>query len=134
MAFAYLACFAVAIWVRKVESGKPEIACFKGLGEISPEEFQQFIGKEMRTSKVEFAPRAESGLIFDFYMGKNTPERRDYIMDRVVAARSNLGPISVVPSAQFNQDDRVNPFNSCRPLRLPDFALKSVRVVRVVRG
>ncbi len=64
--------------------GKPEITRFKGLGEISPKEFQQFIGKEMRTSKVEFAPRAESGPIFDFYMGKNTPERKDYIMDSLV--------------------------------------------------
>ncbi|MEI9864134.1 MAG: hypothetical protein WDN00_06195 [Limisphaerales bacterium] len=61
--------------------GKPEITRFKGLGEISPKEFQQFIGKEMRTSKVEYAPRAESGPIFNFYMGKNTPERKDYIMD-----------------------------------------------------
>jgi DNA gyrase/topoisomerase IV subunit B len=40
--------------------GKPEITRFKGLGEISPKEFQQFIGKEMRLSKVEYAPRAES--------------------------------------------------------------------------
>jgi len=64
--------------------GKPEITRFKGLGEISPKEFQQFIGKEMRTSKVEYAPRSESGQIFDFYMGKNTPERKDYIMDRLV--------------------------------------------------
>ena len=52
--------------------------------EISPKEFQQFIGKGMRLSKIEFAPRAESGPIFDFYMGKNTPERKDYIMDRLV--------------------------------------------------
>ena len=64
--------------------GKPEITRFKGLGEISPKEFQQFIGKEMRTSRVEYAPRGESGPIFDFYMGKNTPERKDYIMDRLV--------------------------------------------------
>jgi len=64
--------------------GKPEITRFKGLGEISPKEFQQFIGKEMRTSKVEYAPRSESGQIFDFYMGKNTPERKDYIMDSLV--------------------------------------------------
>ena len=64
--------------------GKPEITRFKGLGEISPKEFQQFIGKEMRTSQVEYAPRGESGPIFDFYMGKNTPERKDYIMDRLV--------------------------------------------------
>ena len=64
--------------------GKPEITRFKGLGEISPREFAQFIGKDMRLSKVEYAPRVESGPIFDFYMGKNTPERKDYIMDRLV--------------------------------------------------
>jgi len=64
--------------------GKPEITRFKGLGEISPKEFAQFIGKQMRLSKIEFAPRAESGPIFDFYMGKNTPERKDYIMEKLV--------------------------------------------------
>jgi DNA gyrase subunit B/topoisomerase-4 subunit B len=64
--------------------GKPEITRFKGLGEISPKEFAQFIGKDMRLSKVEYAPRAESASIFDFYMGKNTPERKDYIMDSLV--------------------------------------------------
>ncbi len=40
----------------------------------------------MRTSKVEFAPRAESGPIFSFYMGKNTPERKDFIMGNLVVA------------------------------------------------
>ena len=59
---------------------------FKGLGEISPKEFAQFIGKEMRLSKVEYAPRAESGPIFNFYMGKNTLERKDYIMDKLVVS------------------------------------------------
>ena len=63
---------------------KIEITRFKGLGEISPKEFAQFIGKEMRLSKVEYAPRAESTPILNFYMGKNTPERKDYIMDRLV--------------------------------------------------
>ncbi|MGH7941268.1 MAG: toprim domain-containing protein [Limisphaerales bacterium] len=69
--------------VREI-GGKPEITRFKGLGEISPKEFAQFIGKEMRVSKVEYAPRAESGPILDFYMGKNTPERKDFIMDSLV--------------------------------------------------
>ncbi len=54
------------------------------LDEISPKEFAQFIGKQMRLSKIEYAPRAESGPIFNFYMGKNTPERKDYIMDSLV--------------------------------------------------
>jgi DNA gyrase subunit B/topoisomerase-4 subunit B len=64
--------------------GKPEITRFKGLGEISPKEFAQFIGKKMRLSKVEYAPRTESAPILNFYMGKNTPERKDYIMDSLV--------------------------------------------------
>ncbi len=64
--------------------GKPEITRFKGLGEISPKEFAQFIGKEMRLSKIEYAPKSESGPIFDFYMGKNTPERKEYIMAQLV--------------------------------------------------
>jgi DNA gyrase/topoisomerase IV subunit B len=64
--------------------GKPEITRFKGLGEISPKEFAQFIGKEMRLSQVEYAPKMQAAPIFNFYMGKNTPERKDYIMDRLV--------------------------------------------------
>jgi hypothetical protein len=38
----------------------------------------------MRLSRVEYAPRSESGPILDFYMGKNTPDRKDYIMDSLV--------------------------------------------------
>ena len=68
-------------------SGKPEITRFKGLGEISPKEFAQFSGKEMVLAhghRVEHASRAESGPIFNFYMGKNTPECKDYLMDKLV--------------------------------------------------
>ena len=57
---------------------------FKGLGEISPAEFKQFIGKDMRASQVEYAPRVDSQQILSFYMGKNTPERKDYIMENLV--------------------------------------------------
>jgi topoisomerase IV subunit B len=64
--------------------GKPEITRFKGLGEISPAEFKQFIGKEMRVSKVEYAQKSEASGILTFYMGKNTPERKDYIMENLV--------------------------------------------------
>jgi DNA gyrase subunit B/topoisomerase-4 subunit B len=64
--------------------GKPEITRFKGLGEISPKEFAQFIGKDMRLSQVEYAPKPDAWPILDFYMGKNTPERKDYIMDHLV--------------------------------------------------
>jgi len=61
-----------------------EITRFKGLGEISPNEFKQFIGPEMRLSQVEYAPKPDSADILGFYMGKNTPERRDYIMANLV--------------------------------------------------
>jgi len=64
--------------------GKPEITRFKGLGEISPKEFAQFIGKEMRLSKVEHATKTDAAGILTFYMGKNTPERKDYIMENLV--------------------------------------------------
>ena len=61
-----------------------EITRFKGLGEISPGEFKQFIGKEMRLTQVETATKSEAQNILTFYMGKNTPERKDYIMQNLV--------------------------------------------------
>ncbi|HEY3852920.1 MAG TPA: toprim domain-containing protein [Verrucomicrobiae bacterium] len=61
-----------------------EITRFKGLGEISPGEFKQFIGDNMKLSQVEYATKADTAGIFGFYMGKNTPERKDYIMDKLV--------------------------------------------------
>jgi topoisomerase IV subunit B len=61
-----------------------EITRFKGLGEISPAEFKQFIGKEMRLSQVEYAPKTDASNILSFYMGRNTPERKDYIMENLV--------------------------------------------------
>ena len=61
-----------------------EITRFKGLGEISPGEFKQFIGKGMRLSQVEAAPRHDAQNILSFYMGKNTPERKSFIMENLV--------------------------------------------------
>jgi topoisomerase IV subunit B len=61
-----------------------EITRFKGLGEISPNEFKQFIGPAMRLSQVEYAPKPDVSNIMTFYMGRNTPERKDYIMENLV--------------------------------------------------
>jgi DNA gyrase/topoisomerase IV subunit B len=61
-----------------------EITRFKGLGEISPAEFKQFIGDNMRLSKVEYATKPEVQNILGFYMGKNTPDRKDFIMENLV--------------------------------------------------
>ena len=61
-----------------------EMTRFKGLGEISPAEFKQFIGDDMRLSKVEYATKPEVHGILTFYMGKNTPDRKDFIMENLV--------------------------------------------------
>ncbi|MGA3182068.1 MAG: toprim domain-containing protein [Verrucomicrobiota bacterium] len=61
-----------------------EITRFKGLGEITPGEFKQFIGGQMKLSQVEYAAKPEAAGILGFYMGKNSPERKDYIMENLV--------------------------------------------------
>src|SRR4030095_2703174 len=61
-----------------------EITRFKGLGEISPAEVTPILGPEMRVSQVEHAPKVDASNILGFYMGKNTPERKDYIMENLV--------------------------------------------------
>ena len=61
-----------------------EITRFKGLGEISPKEFKQFIGDNMRLQQVQIDTLSEVPQILTFYMGKNTPERKEYIMGKLV--------------------------------------------------
>lgn len=61
-----------------------EVTRFKGLGEISPSEFKAFIGKEMRLTPVEVDEDLSISEVLSFYMGKNTQERRAYIMDNLV--------------------------------------------------
>jgi topoisomerase-4 subunit B len=62
-----------------------EITRFKGLGEISPKEFGQFIGEDMRLVPVSVNTLKAVPQVLTFYMGKNTPERRDYIMKNLVS-------------------------------------------------
>jgi topoisomerase-4 subunit B len=61
----------------------PEITRFKGLGEISPDEFSNFIGKEMRLEPVIMKKSDPYTQFLEFYMGKNTPERQDFIIDNL---------------------------------------------------
>lgn len=61
-----------------------EITRFKGLGEISPHEFGQFIGKDMRLTPVEVKALKTVPKLLEFYMGKNTPERRDFIVNNLL--------------------------------------------------
>jgi topoisomerase-4 subunit B len=62
---------------------KPEITRFKGLGEISPEEFGRFIGAEMRKQPVMLLPETHIQQVLEYYMGKNTPDRQEFIIDNL---------------------------------------------------
>ena len=62
---------------------KAEITRFKGLGEISPEEFKHFIGKDMRLEPVTLSREDGISGLLEFYMGKNTPERQDFIIENL---------------------------------------------------
>lgn len=62
----------------------PEITRFKGLGEISPDEFQHFIGKDMRLEQVSLKKEDAVQDLLSFYMGKNTSERQNFIIDNLV--------------------------------------------------
>lgn len=61
----------------------PEITRFKGLGEISPDEFKRFIGKDIRLEPVTLRREDSVPDMLDFYMGKNTPERQGFIIDNL---------------------------------------------------
>ena len=61
-----------------------EITRFKGLGEIDPKEFGQFIGEDMRLIPVHIPGMGEMQKTLTFYMGSNTPERRQFIMENLV--------------------------------------------------
>lgn len=62
---------------------KPEITRFKGLGEISPEEFGNFIGDDIRLHPVRIDKEKHLAKILEFYMGKNTPDRQEFIIDNL---------------------------------------------------
>ncbi len=65
-------------------SPNPEITRFKGLGEISPDEFKHFIGKDMRLEQVSLRKTDLVKELLEFYMGKNTMERQNFIIDNLV--------------------------------------------------
>jgi len=68
--------------IREIGS-KAEITRFKGLGEISPEEFSQFIGMDIRKDPVLISQEAQIQKLLEYYMGKNTPQRQVFIIDNL---------------------------------------------------
>ena len=62
---------------------RPEITRFKGLGEISPDEFKHFIGNDISLEPVMIGRDLTSGDLLEFYMGKNTPKRQEFIIENL---------------------------------------------------
>ena len=76
----------------------PEITRFKGLGEISPDEFREFIGEGMRLDRVRLTKDDPIHDMLEFYMGKNSYERQGFIIDNLRIEEDivaeDLGPLS----------------------------------------
>lgn len=77
-------CYSEEERIAAIEKLKnPEITRFKGLGEISPDEFKHFIGQDMRLDPVMMDKAMNIEKLLDFYMGNNTPERQDFIINNL---------------------------------------------------
>jgi len=70
--------------------GKPEITRFKGLGEISPDEFKNFIGADMRLDQVILKKHDPVTQMLEYYMGKNTTERQDFIIENLYVEKDEV--------------------------------------------
>lgn len=79
-------CYTDEERINAIESLKPnpEITRFKGLGEISPDEFKNFIGESIRLDRVSLRKEDLIKELLEFYMGKNTPQRQGFIIDNLV--------------------------------------------------
>ncbi|MFN4174006.1 MAG: toprim domain-containing protein, partial [Parachlamydiaceae bacterium] len=75
-----------------------EITRFKGLGEISAHEFKNFISKDIRLKPVSIGMFSEIKSTLEFYMGKNTPERKNFIMENLVSEEQALKELAGVPN------------------------------------
>lgn len=70
--------------------GTPEITRFKGLGEISPNEFSDFIGDGIRLEPVVLQEETEIDKVLSYYMGKNTPARQTFIIENLKVEKDEL--------------------------------------------
>lgn len=82
-------CYSEAEKLKAIEKlgGKPEITRFKGLGEISPEEFGKFIGEDMKKDPVLISKDAPIQKLLEYYMGTNTPARQKFIIENLVVEK-----------------------------------------------
>jgi topoisomerase-4 subunit B len=84
---------------------KPEITRFKGLGEISPDEFKFFIGEDIRLEPVVIGKDSHIKDILEFYMGKNTPDRQEFIISNLKVEKEDA---SIVASTEETEEEVVS--------------------------
>lgn len=87
--------------IRKL-GNKPEITRFKGLGEISPEEFEGFIGEDMRLEPIILTKETSIEKLLKYYMGKNTPERQEFIIDNLYIEKDIAAEL---PAAEITEEE-----------------------------
>ncbi len=80
--------------------GKAEITRFKGLGEISPDEFGDFIGEDIRLEPVILREETNIDQVLEYYMGKNTPDRQGFIIDNLRIEKDELTEIQKTSTAE----------------------------------
>jgi topoisomerase-4 subunit B len=85
--------------------GKPEITRFKGLGEISPDEFAKFIGDDIRLEPVVLTKDSSIEKVLSYYMGKNTPERQEFIIDNLVIEKDLTEELAAEAAAEAEADE-----------------------------
>ena len=83
--------------------GKAEITRFKGLGEISPSEFEDFIGQDIRLERVVFDEETDLDAILTYYMGKNTPQRQEFIIENLRAEIDQLNAEEALKNADAGE-------------------------------
>ncbi len=81
--------------IRKLR-GKPEITRFKGLGEISPNEFSDFIGANIKLEPVVLNDETDIDAVLSYYMGKNTPTRQDFIIDHLKVEKDSAPEVDTL--------------------------------------
>ncbi|RYD82218.1 MAG: type IIA DNA topoisomerase subunit B [Sphingobacteriales bacterium] len=80
--------------------GKPEITRFKGLGEISPDEFGKFIGEDIKLDPIILRKDTSIPKLLNYYMGKNTPERQGFIIDNLRIEKDVVKYVEEVPESE----------------------------------
>jgi len=88
--------------------GKPEITRFKGLGEISPDEFGDFIGSDIRLEPVLMSDNTNIKEILTYYMGKNTPVRQEFIIDNLKVEVDEIEEEEIVDLEEAEETEEVN--------------------------